>query len=336
MFRKEFFTNQSIMGRGGPYLKRKRAVFNDGLNPDNMDSTAATAGGPEDAYEALMGVDQADKQNIAGDNTHRKGPVKDRRLQVDEQHDKDGWKMKSICPPNKLMVQLKYRDQFTQQPVTNTSVYEQTLVYNVNALYAPNNQNYALGAGTYTEPIPWLQAYCGIWNRALVLRAQYKVTFINVTSGASGVLKAYIGFAPYGQSLVIANSTSTWAQKDAQFNAEANSKWITTNSLGPSTMPQSHLTMTFGKYLPEVYGDYDQYASTLDNTVSGSPNNTVDFTQQFLVNNGLGQLVYNPLTILTASVGVMTTAPTDTTITCYMLVSSTLSTMMFRSNLAFY
>lgn len=279
--------------------------------------------------------------------------VAKRYIAKSEENEPTGMLSGSIRPPNKMTLKLKYKDEWTQQPVlpgAHATVWSSFNRYYPNALFAPNAANAALGTGppaTTQEPIPWLVGYAGMWNRALVIKADYTVTFVNTNSNT---LRAYIAFTPYTTTLTQATSTAgTWSTLDAQLNSNANQQYIVTEALGPSGTPQSQETLFHGKYLPDLYGEQDVYYASLDNTVSGAPKSTqVDFTQQFqntqnpitsapFSNNVLVNppLTVNPNSLLNVYVGTITTAnaaPAND-ISVYQFVKATLTVMFFRNNL---
>lgn len=267
--------------------------MNDTVNGDKFDVSAGPAGPKNDYYNAIMGVKTSDATPLINPKVLAKPSAKKENQAREEKNDL-GWFRNSVRPPNRMTIRLKYHDRITQNPVgIGTNAGLTTVLYCCNSLWKHNTN-----AGA-AEKMPLLTGYTGIWNRALVMYAKYQVTWVNLNS--TQYMRGFIGFQPYNQQYA-----TVWATLDAQVSSEANSQWCSVENISPSTLPMSQVTLEFGKYLPDVYGDADQYMSTIDNA-------TIDFSQVLPSTTGGGALGNGPLTNsqVTAQIGVLTNSGTN-------------------------
>jgi hypothetical protein len=197
------------------------------------------------------------------------------------------WVGRTMRPSNEQVVTFSYKDQATTSLATTSmpndnahdnwptqSGYVAATTMYSNSLFCPDSLN---DTNTTVENIPMLNEYTAIWSRALVLRTNYKVTF-NAKSTNADPFTAFICFVPYGQTF-----PTGMLNIDRIVHSGSNAAWSTASYVGFSTQPQGQITLEFGKYLPDCYGNRVAYLNSMQQTSPGThlPGGTPDFSQPF-------------------------------------------------------
>lgn len=169
-------------------------------------------------------------------------------------------------PPIFTKIVFRYKD-VNQTSISGTAVPFTYIVYNPNSLFKHNST----AANQETFPylgVPWTNTdpfsgggWGGLYDRALVVRAKYHVTFTNPS--ATTPYRAFIAFNPYNDA---GNPPAvTWPLWDLATANGTNNFWCRSCILGYNTIAQGCQELSHSMYLPSQYGDEEAYLSTVQN-----------------------------------------------------------------------
>jgi len=252
---------------------------------------------------------------------------------------------KSVVPPDTQCFLLKYKDT-TSTTLVGTAANFPTAITIAN--FPPNATGFAYAntnmpkfycnslyqhdvSSTGPEKFPYLNAWGALYDRALVTKVTYNVTFTNLQTTP---YRVFIMFLPFTNSQV---STAGYDPPATQWNTSGgntgwdnllvpgtNGYWARSAIMGGNTMAQGQCKLSHEMYLPDQYGDPRQYLSIVEG-------DAVDFTNKL---PGVSALAGNPQSVLLAYIGwlTMTTTPASPSMACE--ITATLETKFFRVTLA--